>query len=145
MDTILEAKEEVIAPKDLSQHRHRKLENSIATKKVERRSERQKSRREIFTNGQNEITEDLASRKNDEKCQSTFSCRTFGSDYSSEEGEREDPSNKQTSAHEIYKRAGDWWKYVPYSVRNFSLHVCENSDSQLATRSGLQISGCLIP
>ncbi|XP_076685863.1 klaroid protein isoform X2 [Andrena cerasifolii] len=120
MDTILEAKEEVITPKDSSEHRHRKLENSIATKKVERRSERQKSRREIFTNGQNEIKEDLASQKNDEKCQSIFSCRTFGSDYSSEEGEREEPSSKQNSAHEIYKRAGEWWNVFPKTDYTYS-------------------------
>lgn len=37
--------------------------------------------------------------------------RTFTSDYSSEETEQEE-SDKSYSAHEIYKKAGDWWKYV---------------------------------
>lgn len=34
------------------------------------------------------------------------------SDYSSEEGEREDLPSRPSTAHEIYKQAGDWWKYV---------------------------------
>ncbi|KOC70810.1 hypothetical protein WH47_06850 [Habropoda laboriosa] len=64
--------------------------------KLERRSERQKARRQIHANG----------RTADGKVATTLT-----SDYSSEEGE-DLSTNRPSSAHEIYKQAGDWWKYV---------------------------------
>lgn len=83
---------------------------SSTSKKVERRSERQRIRRQIFSNDQTEAKEDLSDGKVEEKRKSVTPKRVITSDYSSEEGEKEDPPSRPGSAYEIYKQAGDWWK-----------------------------------
>lgn len=113
MEPIIERKEVETPVKDASGHQYKNSQDvSVITKKIERRSERQKVRRGIFANGQKQSKEDLSNQNNEKKSKDTSSHRTFTSDYSSEEGEREDRSSEPSSAHEIYKQAGDWWKYV---------------------------------
>lgn len=97
-------REKVVTVGTLSEGENKRFENS--TKRAERRSERQKTKRQIFANSQPDNKENLSGSK------SISPHRTFTSDYSSEEAEQENLSSKPCSAHEIYKQAGDWWKYV---------------------------------
>lgn len=91
----------------------KRAENSFyATKKIERRSERQKTKRHTFANGHTESKDNSRGRRAEKSIKNISQPRILTSDYSSEEGEREDLSNRPGSAHEIYKQAGDWWKYV---------------------------------
>uniref|UniRef100_A0A0C9RN42 Uncharacterized protein n=1 Tax=Fopius arisanus TaxID=64838 RepID=A0A0C9RN42_9HYME len=46
--------------------------------------------------------------------------RTITSDYSSEEGEREELPNRSASAYEIYKQAGDYWNVFPKTDYTYS-------------------------
>ncbi|KAK0163658.1 hypothetical protein PV327_007319 [Microctonus hyperodae] len=113
-----------------------------ALKKAERRSERQSLKRQIFINEYEESKDNTIFVKEIMKQQqdhqhhhhyhhhqqqqqqqqgqeqeqqlrkSLTPSRTVTSDYSSEEGERDDLLNRPGSAYEIYKQAGEWWKYV---------------------------------
>lgn len=113
METTIESRKEGSTLDTLSEEESRKLENTCtSTKRVERRSERQKAKRQTFSNGQTDNKEDSSGRKNEKGRKSVSPRRIITSDYSSEEGEREDSSNRPKSAHEIYEQAGDWWKWV---------------------------------
>lgn len=110
METIEENKEGSVT-ESLTDNQSTKSESSVVTtKKTERRSERQRAKRQIFVNGQSENKED-ASDKAEPRHRSVTPRRVLTSDYSSEEGEREDPPSRPGSAYEIYKQAGEWWKY----------------------------------
>lgn len=112
MDTIEESKEGSLI-ESITDNQSTKSESSTTTtRKAERRSERQRAKRQLFANGQSESKEDTSDRKTEQKHKSITPRRILSSDYSSEEGEREDPPSRPGSAYEIYKRAGDWWKYV---------------------------------
>jgi hypothetical protein len=112
METIEESKEGSVTG-SMTDNQSTKSESSIIiTRKPERRSERQRAKRQIFANGQNESKEDTLDQKAERKSKSVTPRRILTSDYSSEEGEREDPPSRPGSAYEIYKQAGDWWKYV---------------------------------
>ncbi|XP_012149292.2 uncharacterized protein LOC100875464 isoform X1 [Megachile rotundata] len=120
METIAESKREVVVDAS-SEGESKKLENTwVGTKRVERRSERQKAKRQTFTNGQTDNKEDSFGRKSEKSRKSTSPRRIITSDYSSEEGEREDLSNRPNSAHEIYKQAGDWWNVFPKTDYTYS-------------------------
>ncbi|KZC05075.1 hypothetical protein WN55_08680 [Dufourea novaeangliae] len=111
IETIMEEKEEDTSAEALFESRNKRTENSSASaRKVERRSGRQKAKREILANGQGEKTDDSPGAKQQKKYNNPH--RTVTSDYSSEEGEKEDLPNRPSTIHEIYKQAGDWWKYV---------------------------------
>lgn len=111
MEPITEHKEEL----DGQNHQNQSTKTA-SVKKVERRSERQKAKRQIFSNGQSETSENRNNSKTERERQGSTPRLIFTSDYSSEEGdhedreEREDPPSRPGSAYEIYKRAGDWWK-----------------------------------
>lgn len=112
MDTIEESKEGSVTG-SLTDNQSTKSESSVViTKKAERRSERQRAKRQIFANGQSESKEDISEQRAERRRKSVTPRRVLTSDYSSEEGEREDPPSRPGSAYEIYKRAGEWWKYV---------------------------------
>ncbi|XP_017764735.1 PREDICTED: uncharacterized protein LOC108554098 isoform X2 [Eufriesea mexicana] len=111
VDTMVERKK-VVTVEAISEGENKRLENS--TKRAERRSERQKTKRQIFANGQPDNKENLSGPK------SISPHRTFTSDYSSEEAEHGDLSNKPCSAHEIYKQAGDWWNVFPKTDYTYS-------------------------
>lgn len=112
METIDESKEGSVT-ESLTDNQSTKSESSVViTKKAERRSERQRAKRQIFVNGQSESKEDVSDQKAERRRKSVTPRRVLTSDYSSEEGEREDPPSRPGSAYEIYKQAGDWWKYV---------------------------------
>lgn len=83
---------------------------SVGYKKVERRSERQRAKRQIFVNGQDETKEETSYNVPEQVRKSVTPHRVLTSDYSSEEGEREDLPSRPGSAYEIYKQAGEWWK-----------------------------------
>jgi len=118
METIEENKEGSIT-ESLTDNQSTKSEGSVVTiKKAERRSERQRAKRQIFVNGQSESKEDAPDKKAERRHRSVTPRRVFTSDYSSEEGEREDPPSRPGSAYEIYKQAGEWWKYE-YFICNF--------------------------
>ncbi|CAK9802684.1 Klaroid protein [Anthophora quadrimaculata] len=119
MEMIIEREKNITASGTLSEGENKRLENSsVSAKKLERRSERQKARRQIHVNGQTDSKADLCGHKN-ESCESTSPHKTVTSDYSSEEGER-DSSNRPSSAHEIYKQAGDWWNVFPKTDYTYS-------------------------
>lgn len=112
METIDESKEGSVT-ESITDNQSTKSESSIIiSRKPERRSERQRAKRQIFANGQSESKEDTLDQKAERKSKSITPRRILTSDYSSEEGEREDPPSRPGSAYEIYKQAGDWWKYV---------------------------------
>ncbi|KAK2588856.1 hypothetical protein KPH14_001724 [Odynerus spinipes] len=93
---------------------------SVVTKKVERRSERQRAKRQIFANGQDETKEEISDNTSEQVRKSVTPHRMLTSDYSSEEGEREDPPSRPGSAYEIYKQAGEWWNKFPKTDYTYS-------------------------
>ncbi|XP_054013999.1 klaroid protein-like [Hylaeus anthracinus] len=107
MDTILESSQDYV-----DNQSNKSETSSTSTRKVERRSERQKAKREIYANGQNENKDNSSTRKTERKHKSGPSERLLTSDYSSEEGEHEDLHNR-LDTHEIYTKAGDWWNVFP--------------------------------
>jgi len=113
METIEENKEGSVT-ESLTDNQSTKSESSVTTKKVERRSERQRAKRQIFVNGQSERKENISNQKAERRHKSVTPRRVLTSDYSSEEGEREDPPSRPGSAYEIYKQAGEWWKYAHF-------------------------------
>ncbi|XP_018357132.1 PREDICTED: uncharacterized protein LOC108757212 isoform X1 [Trachymyrmex septentrionalis] len=120
METIEENKEGSVT-ESLMDNQSTKSEGSVVTiKKAERRSERQRAKRQIFVNGQNESKEDASDKKAERRHRSVTPRRIFTSDYSSEEGEREDPPSRPGSAYEIYKQAGEWWNVFPKTDYTYS-------------------------
>ncbi|XP_015438420.1 PREDICTED: uncharacterized protein LOC107193483 [Dufourea novaeangliae] len=119
IETIMEEKEEDTSAEALFESRNKRTENSSASaRKVERRSGRQKAKREILANGQGEKTDDSPGAKQQKKYNNPH--RTVTSDYSSEEGEKEDLPNRPSTIHEIYKQAGDWWNVFPKTDYTYS-------------------------
>lgn len=113
METIEEGSKEGSLIESVTDNQSTKSDSSVVTsRKAERRSERQRAKRQIFVNGQSESKEDISDQKVERKRKSVTPRRVLTSDYSSEEGEREDPPSRPGSAYEIYKQAGEWWKYV---------------------------------
>lgn len=124
MEIIEESKEGSVTG-SLTDNQSTKSESSVGTtKKVERRSERQRAKRQIFVNGQSERKEDISDQKAERRRKSVTPRRVLTSDYSSEEGEREDPPSRPGSAYEIYKQAGEWWKYVYFKFYVYLIHFC---------------------
>ncbi|XP_011166147.1 uncharacterized protein LOC105200352 isoform X2 [Solenopsis invicta] len=121
MEPIEESKEGSVT-ESLTDNQSTKSESSVVvTKKAERRSERQRAKRQIFANGQSESKDDVSDQKAERKRKSVTPRRVLTSDYSSEEGEREDPlSRSASSAYEIYKQAGDWWNVFPKTDYTYS-------------------------
>ncbi|KAG5328055.1 SUN1 protein, partial [Acromyrmex charruanus] len=120
METIEENKEGSVT-ESLTDNQSTKSEGSVVTiKKAERRSERQRAKRQIFVNGQSESKEDASGKKAERRHRSVTPRRVFTSDYSSEEGEREDPPSRPGSAYEIYKQAGEWWNVFPKTDYTYS-------------------------
>ncbi|XP_014472297.1 PREDICTED: uncharacterized protein LOC106743199 [Dinoponera quadriceps] len=119
METIEENKEEGSVVESVTDNQSTKSESSIP-RKAERRSERQRAKRQIFANGQSENKEDTSDQKVERKHKSVTSHRILTSDYSSEEGEREDPPSRPGSAYEIYKQAGEWWNVFPKTDYTYS-------------------------
>lgn len=93
---------------------------SVVAKKVERRSERQRAKKQMFANGQEETKEEINDNISEEVRKSVTPHRVLTSDYSSEEGEREDPPSRPGSAYEIYKQAGEWWNKFPKTDYTYS-------------------------
>ena len=108
METISERADETLVQNDLESKKETPENSNV--KKVERRSERQRVKRQIFANGQSEVKENAENSKTERKRKSVTPRRVMTSDYSSEDGEREDPPSRPGSAYEIYKKAGEWWK-----------------------------------
>ncbi|XP_012281113.1 uncharacterized protein LOC105700101 isoform X2 [Orussus abietinus] len=123
MEPIVEQKEEVVPLEASSENKsHLQDSSSASAKKIERRSERQRVRRQIFANGQSEVKENIVNSKLERKRKSVTPKRTLTSDYSSEEGERDDPPKRPGSAYEIYKKAGEWWNVFPKTDYTYSRH-----------------------
>lgn len=120
METIEENKEGSVT-ESLTDNQSTKSESSVTTKKVERRSERQRAKRQIFVNGQSERKENVSNQKAERRRKSVTPHRVLTSDYSSEEGEREEPPSRPGSAYEIYKQAGEWWKYVYFKFNVYHI------------------------
>ena len=111
MDPIAEVKDSAKSEAATNDETRREdRASSGVSKKVERRSERQRVKRQIFSNGQSETKDDSSEGKVEQKRRSLTPRITVTSDYSSEEGEKEDPPSRPGSAYEIYKQAGEWWK-----------------------------------
>jgi len=112
METIEESKEGSVTESMIDNQSTKSESSNVTTRRPERRSERQRAKRQIFVNGQSESREDVFDQKDERKRESVTPRRILTSDYSSEEGEKEDPPSRPESAYEIYKQAGEWWKYV---------------------------------
>ncbi|XP_012538930.1 uncharacterized protein LOC105838147 isoform X2 [Monomorium pharaonis] len=122
MEIIEETKEGSVT-ESLTDNQSTKSESSVVvtTKKAERRSERQRVKRQIFANGQSESKEDISDQKVERRRKSITPRKVLTSDYSSEEGEKEDPPSRLgRRAHEIYKQAGDWWNVFPKTDYTYS-------------------------
>ncbi|KAM0725890.1 Klaroid protein [Formica fusca] len=120
METIEENKEGSVT-ESMTDNQSTMSENStVTTRKAERRSERQRAKRQIFVNGQSESKENASNQKAEQKRKSVTPHRILTSDYSSEEGEREDPPSRPGSAYEIYKQAGEWWNVFPKTDYTYS-------------------------
>ncbi|KAL6264084.1 hypothetical protein P5V15_004163 [Pogonomyrmex californicus] len=119
METIEESKEGSVT-ESLTDNQSTISEGSVVTtKKAERRSERQRLKKQKFASSQNE-KEDVSDEKSKQKRKSVKLHGTITSDYSSEEGEREDPPSRIGSAYEIYKQAGEWWNVFPKTDYTYS-------------------------
>lgn len=124
MDTIEENKEGSITESVTDTQSTKSEGSTVTTRKAERRSERQRAKRQIFINGQSESKENMTNQKTEQKRKSVTPHRILTSDYSSEEGEREDPPSRPGSAYEIYKQYGEWWKYVYLKFLISSHYTC---------------------
>lgn len=112
METIEESKEGSVTG-SITDNQSTKSESSNVTIRKERRSERQRAKRQLLANGQSESKGDKSDKIAEQKHKSVTPSRLITSDYSSEEGEREEQvPSRPGSAYEIYKQAGEWWKYV---------------------------------
>ncbi|PBC25807.1 SUN domain-containing protein [Apis cerana cerana] len=110
-EITIEKKKEVTI--ETLEHESKQFENSsINIKKGECQSKQQKAKEQVFANGQTDNKEVSFGYKKKKH-------RTFTSDYSSEETEQEE-SDKSYSAHEIYKKAGDWWNVFPKTDYTYS-------------------------
>ncbi|XP_033218747.1 uncharacterized protein LOC117174105 isoform X2 [Belonocnema kinseyi] len=118
MEAIAERADETLVQND-PENKKETPENATV-KKVERRSERQRVKRQIFANGQTESKENAANAKIERKRKSLTPRRALTSDYSSEDGDREDPPSRPGSAYEIYKKAGEWWNVFPKTDYTYS-------------------------
>lgn len=122
MEMIEENKEGSVTGSMTDNQSTKSESSAITTRKAERRSERQRAKRQIFVNGQSESKENVTNQKAEQKRKSVTPHRILTSDYSSEEGEREDPPSRPGSAYEIYKQYGEWWKYVHLKLHFCALH-----------------------
>ncbi|XP_031364516.1 uncharacterized protein LOC102678671 [Apis dorsata] len=114
-EITIEKKKEI----ETLEHESKQFKNSsINIKKGECQSKQQKAKEQVFANGQTDNKEVFEYKKK-KNHKSTFLHRTFTSDYSSEETEQEE-SDKLYSAHEIYKKAGDWWNVFPKTDYTYS-------------------------
>ncbi|XP_014207848.1 uncharacterized protein LOC106638957 [Copidosoma floridanum] len=97
------------------------FETSTVKKKAERRSERQRIKKQIFANGQSESVDDSSDANTEIKDRKSFiSKRLITSDYSSEDCDREDIPSRPTSVHEFYKQQGDYWNKFPKTDYTYS-------------------------
>ncbi|XP_011707147.1 PREDICTED: uncharacterized protein LOC105462321 [Wasmannia auropunctata] len=120
METIEESKEGSVT-ESLTDNQSTKSDGSVVVaRKAERRSERQRAKRQIFANGQSESKEGTSDQRAERRRRSVTPRRVLTSDYSSEEGEREDPPSRPGSAYAIYKRAGEWWNVFPKTDYTYS-------------------------
>ncbi|XP_012243955.1 uncharacterized protein LOC100741474 isoform X2 [Bombus impatiens] len=121
VEAIVERKKEILTVETTLGDKNKRIENpSVYTKRGERRSERQKAKKQIFANGQTDNKEGSFEYKSGESQKNIFPHRTITSDYSSEETEQEELSDRSCSAHEIYKQAGDWWNVFPKTDYTYS-------------------------
>lgn len=116
MDAIIEQNDNTLIDdnSDLLSKNSEKLDAfTKSTSKKERRSERQRLKKQILENGQIEVKDDSSDTKSEtkeRKRESITPKRIITSDYSSEEGEREDVPSRPSSAYEFYKQYGEYWK-----------------------------------
>lgn len=118
MEIIRESNEGSIA-ESVTDNQSTKSDSST-TRKAERRSERQRVKRQIFANGQSESKEHTPDQKAEQKRKSVTPNRILTSDYSPDTGGKANPPKRPRSAHEIYQQAGEWWKYVYFEL--FTMH-----------------------
>ncbi|KAF7407274.1 hypothetical protein HZH66_001811 [Vespula vulgaris] len=121
MQAIIENEQEPIS-EITSESQSKQSDSSVfvASKKLERRSERQRAKRQIFVNGQDDTKEETSYNLPEQVRKSVTPHRVLTSDYSSEEGEREDLPSRPGSAYEIYKQAGEWWNKFPKTDYTYS-------------------------
>lgn len=81
------------------------LANKSTKKVVERRSERQKIKKQIFANGQSENSPKKLELENKKNLGSKIT-----TDYSSKDSQEENLLNKSNPTYEFYKQQGDYWK-----------------------------------
>ncbi|XP_043663436.1 uncharacterized protein LOC122626918 [Vespula pensylvanica] len=121
MQAIIENEQEPISEiTSESQSKQSDSSVSVTSKKLERRSERQRAKRQIFVNGQDDTKEETSYNLPEQVRKSVTPHRVLTSDYSSEEGEREDLPSRPGSAYEIYKQAGEWWNKFPKTDYTYS-------------------------
>ncbi|XP_057328766.1 klaroid protein-like [Microplitis mediator] len=119
LERILEKKDNIQEGEVIVEYESLNENSALSTvKKVERRSERRRVKRQMFVNGQGELEESKLSKKfNKNLSQKTITTSDY---YSSEGGEFDDSSRNPRSAYEIYKQAGDWWDVFPKTDYTYS-------------------------
>jgi hypothetical protein len=117
MDVINEQNDHTLIDdnSDLLSKNSEKLEvlTTKSTRKMERRSERQRLKKQIYANGQIDVKDDSSDTKSETKegkRESLTPKRIITSDYSSEEGDREDVPSRPNSAYEFYKQYDEYWE-----------------------------------
>ncbi|XP_014234579.1 uncharacterized protein LOC106657517 isoform X1 [Trichogramma pretiosum] len=91
-----------------------------STRKSERRSESQKVKKQLLLNGQSENKDGSLDSQSGTKSKTRK--RIITSDYSSEEGEKEEVSKSSSanSAYEFYKQHPDYWNKFPKTDYTYS-------------------------
>ncbi|XP_044582005.1 uncharacterized protein LOC123263369 isoform X2 [Cotesia glomerata] len=86
-------------------------------KKIDKRSERRRVRRQDNVHGQGELKESKSIKISSKSLSPN---KIITSDYSSDEGKFHDSSRSPRSAYEIYKQVGDWWDVFPKTDYTYS-------------------------
>ncbi|XP_058809022.1 klaroid protein-like isoform X2 [Phymastichus coffea] len=119
MDTIEEQKDDTLTESTMGTQ---SKSVTKVTRKSERRLERQRVKRQLLVNGPNKLKDDSSDTKSETKeerhRESITPKRNMTSDYSSEEGDRDD--NRSGSAYEFYKQQGDYWNKFPKTDYTYS-------------------------
>ncbi|XP_076640605.1 uncharacterized protein LOC143352165 isoform X2 [Halictus rubicundus] len=148
METITERKDEIISLDASENHSKRPGNSSISVKKAERRSERQKAKRDVHANGQKEKKDGSFDEKYEKTNKSISAHRTITSDYSSEEGEKEHLSNRYETISLNSLNVNDHGKAKIEYTKTYVVerHLCNKqtiyTDSRGSTNSRSRQSLC---
>ncbi|XP_066582850.1 klaroid protein-like isoform X2 [Prorops nasuta] len=116
---IEEKTEEAIA--ELDTHSRKSDSSSSSTRRVERRSERQKAKRQTFVNGQSEIRDNTLNEQSEQRTKLGKKQNLLVSDCLMNNGDKNQVSSTDpASVVEFYRKAGEWWNVFPKTDYTYS-------------------------